>query len=179
MQTLSQVSVGSAIQMNVQSQAGPQPISLNLLHQNSSQIVVGGTSADVNKVGDQLVTIASSGSAVSVDLTALNDPQTGQASVSLSVLRSLMISNVTPAVASTATANNLALSVTLSNGLAAIGLNGTTVYGAKTGTPNFVGGSLCLELGADGVAVDSTHKLISLSTPAGTNVIARFTATGR
>ena len=172
--TLSNPTIGMTMQVAAQSVVGVNPANSTVQHSHQHTPIVGNVTGDINKCGDKQFTIASSGAALSIDLMSLTDPNTGSA-VTLSTLNQLMISNLST-VAATATASDLSLSTAVTLGASGLGFTGVPILGGKG---DFTPGALCLDLGPVGIAVDSTHKIIEISTPAGTNVVGRATFWGK
>jgi hypothetical protein len=161
--TLSNPQISGSIQATLAAAAANNATSTNINHTTTVQPTVGSSAGNANKVFDVTVTIASSGTPGTIDLTSVTDPQ-GNA-LSFSALRALKITNLST------TAGQDITPFGGTNGLVA---TGTIVL--KAGSAN---SSVTYDFGSAEIAVDSTHKIIQLAVAAGTSVLCNVTGLGR
>jgi hypothetical protein len=129
----------------------------------ATSLTVGSSAGQVNKVYDATITIASSGSPATIDLTAAPDPQ-GNAQ-NFAVVNAIKLTGV---------------SVTPGEDITPFGgTNGLFATGTQKVIAGTTPGSLTLDFGTTGVTVDGTHKIITLTSAAGTNVQVYVSILGR
>lgn len=162
--TLSSPQVGMNVTANLASSAGAGATTTVINDSSAFAPTVGSSAGNVNRVYTSAITVAASGTALSVDLTNLSDPQ-GNA-ISISTLNVLKLSN-----SSTTAGQDMLLSTTIANQL-------MVMTGAKI-PAGVTPGVLCLSLGTTGLAVDATHKILLIDIAAGTNVVGQLTLIGK
>lgn len=160
--TMTNPSASATIQCNLSSTAGAALNTTTVNHSVANQPTVGSSSGNVNKVYTGVTTIASSGSAGSLDLTSLTDPQ-GNA-LTFSKVQWILIENL-----DTTTGHD----VTPGGGTTPVIITQEALLAGTTP------GRLFLDFGNTQKTVDSTHKLLALATAAGTNVQVKVTIVGQ
>lgn len=161
--TLSNVQTSGQLSMSLGSTTGSSATTSNINNSFAITFDVGTATGQVNKVYDGEITIASSGSPSTIDLTAAVDPQ--GTSNNFSVVNAIIITG------ESTTAGEDITPFGGSNGLLATG-TAKILAGTKPG-------SVVYNFGTTGLTVDSTHKIITLTSAAGTNVKCKVTVVGK
>jgi hypothetical protein len=162
--TLSNVQVGGALVATLTSSTGSSTTATTINHATANTPVVGAGAGQVNKIYDAQLAIVAAGTPQSLDLTSgLFDPQ-GNALVFTKV-NQIKISN---------------LSVTPGEDITPFGgTNGLMATGTAKLLAGPTPGSITYDFGTTGITVDGTHKILLLTSAAGSNVPVKVTVIGQ
>lgn len=160
--TLSNVSIAAAITAALAGGAAPATVSGNVQHNCADTPTVGSSTGNVNKVYSAAFTV-DTGTPLSLDLTSLVDPL-GQTN-NFGTVHAILIENLSIVAGRDFTVFGG------TNGLVA---TSTTLIYAGT-KPGF----LLIDFGTTGIAVDGTHKIITIAVAAGTGIAGKITVVGK
>jgi hypothetical protein len=157
--TMTSPQIAAAIQAGLAGGAAPAPSTSNVNHSAALTPAVGGSAGQVNKIYSAAFTVTT-GTPLSIDLTALTDPL--GAALNFTNVAAILISN-----------DSVVAGQDFSVG------GGTN--GLFTAAPNIIaanGGMYLLANPNPGITVDGTHKIITITVAAGTGVGGKITVLG-
>jgi hypothetical protein len=161
--TVSSPQISAAIHASLAGGAAPAITTSNVIHDVTEAPTVGSATGNVNKVYSAPFTIAASGTPTSIDLSAATDPL-GNA-LNFGTIHAIIVEN---------------LSVTPGEDITiGAGTNGVVASVPLIAYGGAVPGWLAYNAGSTGLTVDATHKIITLTAAAGTNVAGKITVIGK